>query len=280
MAYPLGPAGLCTLRATAHWHANLFVITRRGGGVPLRFSDLDRPIQWRGHTYIPTAGERFDEEQEATMAAGSAQFSGAISPRTITSVDIQRGVYDNARVDQFLVDWKRGKLYRHDLWFVDEISHEGGVWVAALTSSAAFLQASIGETYSTICPAVLGDGKCKKVVATVAMTVSSVTDVQIDFNQTTNTGIAQDWFRYGSIEWTAGNNRGSLSRVRSSTTAGNFKLSTPTRFPIRVGDTFVARPGCDGLATTCKDKFDNLANYRGNERQKNAKQLIVNRGSA
>lgn len=280
MAYPCGDSALSTLRVTAHWHANLFVVTRRGSDVPLRLSDHDRLIEFRGTTYYPTAGERYDEEQEASLAAGSAQFSGAISPKTITAVDIQRGVYDNARVDQFLVDWKRGKLYRHDLWFIDDMTHDGGVWSAVLTTSAQRLQATIGDTYSTICPAVLGDARCRAVVTSYAMAVSSVTDNQIDFNQTTNTALAANWFQYGSIEWTGGNNRGALSRVRSSATAGNFKLSTPTRFPIRVGDTFVARPGCDGLATTCKNKFANLPNYRGNERQKNAKQLILNRGSA
>lgn len=281
MSYPLGQGELCTLRgASAHWHCTLFRVARRGGGPPLRLSTLDRQFVWRGEIYIPTAGERYDQEFAAALEAGDSQLLGALSPETVTPVDILRGVYDSARVDQYEVDWKREKRYRHDVWYVDEMTHNGRVWSAKLSTAARFLQRARGEVYNTTCPAILGDGRCKKVVTTYALTVSAVTDVQLEFAYTPGVGttFGSMLFALGSIEWTSGNNRGSLSRVFSSTNVGGFQLSTPTRFPIRVGDTFKARPGCDGLATTCKNVHNNLENFQGNERQRNSKQLIVNRG--
>lgn len=280
MAYPLGAGELSTLRRQAHWRCQIFRVTRLGGGLPLLFTSSDRPQVYRGEVYRPTAGERYDEETEGAAAVGSAQLIGALSPTTITSLDILRGVYDNARVDAYEFDWRHGKRYRHDVWYIDELTHDGRTWSATLTTSAKFLQRTVGDIYSSLCPAVLGDQRCGATVTPVDMTVSAVLDSQLEFDQATTTSYATGWFRFGVVEWLSGSNVGTKQRVRASVQSGRFTLSFPTRFPIRVGDTFRATPGCDKLATTCRDKFANLLNYRGNERQKNSKQLILSRGTA
>ena len=280
MVYPLGIGELSTLRRRSHWHCTLFRVTRAGGGLPLLFTDSDRPQVYRGEVYRPTAGDRYDQETEGAVAVGSAQLVGALSPRTITSLDILRGVYDSARIDVYEFDWRLGKRYRHDLWYVDELTHDGRVWTATLTTSAKFLQRTVGDIYSSPCTAVLGDRRCGATVTSYDMTVATVADNSLEFTQTTNTSLTTGWFRFGSVEWLTGSNVGTKQRVRASVQTGLFTLSSPTRFPIRVGDTFRATPGCDKLATTCKNKFANLPNYRGNERQKNSKQLILSRGTA
>lgn len=280
MVYPLGIGELSTLRRRSHWHCDLFKVTRSGGGLPLLFTDSDRPQVYRGEVYTPTAGDRYDEETEGAAAVGSAQLVGALSPKTITSLDILRGVYDNARLDVYLFDWRNQKRYRHDLWYIDELTHDGRSWSATLTTSAKFLQRTVGDVYSSPCPAVLGDSRCGATVTKIDMTVATVTDDTLEFTQTTNTSLTTGWFRFGVVEWLTGSNVGTKQRVRASVQTGLFTLAFPTRFPIRVGDTFRATPGCDKLATTCKNKFGNLPNYRGNERQKNSKQLILSRGTA
>lgn len=283
MPYVLGEGELATLRKPSHWHCNLFKVTRAGGGLPLLFTDSDRPQVYRSETYLPTAGDRYDQETEGALSVGSAQLIGALSPRTITSLDILRGVFDNARLDVYVFDWRLGKRYRHDLWFIEELTHDGCVWSATLTTSAKAMQRTVGDVYSSLCPAVLGDSRCGATVTTVDMTVSSVSDNQLEFSQSTNTALATGWFRFGTVEWLTGANKGTKQRVRASvqgSPSGLFTLAFPTRFPIRVGDTFRATPGCDKLATTCKNKFGNLPRYRGNERQRNSKQLILSRGTA
>jgi uncharacterized phage protein (TIGR02218 family) len=281
MAYPLGSNELSTLRSSSHWHCDLYKVSRLGGGPPLRFSTLDRDLPHGGFVYVPTAGERYDEEIGASLASGDTQIVGALSPSTITPVDVQRGVYNDARVDQYKVDWRRPdkKPYLHRVWWIDELTHNGRAWTATLSSSARFLQSKRGVVYNSTCGAVLGDDRCRKVVVKFSGTVGDVIDPTLEF-ESDLTSVATGRLSLGSITWDTGNNRGTVTRIlANASTDGAVQLAVPTRFPIRTGDTFTAREGCDGLATTCKNVHDNLANYRGNERQKNAKQLILSRGT-
>jgi hypothetical protein len=48
----------------------------------------------------------------------------------------------------------------------------------------------------------------------------------------------------------------------------------PTLYPIVVGDTAILRVGCDGLFSTCRDKFDNALNFGGDPFAPSAQKLI------
>jgi uncharacterized phage protein (TIGR02218 family) len=276
MAFPLGAGELSTLRCMTHWHCDLYEIHRRDGGEPLRISTLDREVPYQGHTYKPTAGERSDEKSESGFASSDTELVGVIGPETITMVDLQRGVYNDAKIVQRIFDWSRGKRYRTNVWFVDEVVQDGLLWRAPLSSMARFLQQKKGDAYYAGCPAVFGDRRCRKVITTSSGTVTSVVDPQLEFGS--GVSASTNAFALGFVRWLTGNNKGTLCRVHSFA-SGTFGLSTPTRYHIRDGDTFEATPGCDGRATTCKNVHNNLANFRGNERQGNARKLIVNRGS-
>ncbi len=45
--------------------------------------------------------------------------------------------------------------------------------------------------------------------------------------------------------------------------ADTFELVLPMRNTIQVGDTYSVYPGCDKNWETCKTKFDNMMNFRG-----------------
>ena len=73
-----------------------------------------------------------------------------------------------------------------------------------------------------------------------------------------------DYFRDGEIEWTVGANAGVVSPVYQYTASTrNLVLLVPTPYPITTSDFGIIRPGCDGLVTTCRDKFNNVANFGG-----------------
>lgn len=57
---------------------------------------------------------------------------------------------------------------------------------------------------------------------------------------------------------------------------GTRKLTLlfPTPFPIVVGDSGIVTVGCDGLKTTCKDKFDNLDNFGGDAEAPSAGKVV------
>lgn len=73
-------------------------------------------------------------------------------------------------------------------------------------------------------------------------------------------------FKYGKVKWLSGNNKGYEMEVYSDTFVDperNIKLFLPTDLNIISGDKFYIYPGCDKSLETCKNKFNNVINYRG-----------------
>ena len=67
---------------------------------------------------------------------------------------------------------------------------------------------------------------------------------------------ADDYFRDGEVEWTTGDNAGTISPVVGyDKDTRRITLLLPTPFPIAIGDHMLIRAGCDGLPGTCRDKF-------------------------
>jgi uncharacterized phage protein (TIGR02218 family) len=76
-----------------------------------------------------------------------------------------------------------------------------------------------------------------------------------------------DWFNFGAIRWTSGNNVGRVAEIKDWVQTG-ATLSLYLDMPrvIQVGDEFAIYPGCSkSFAATdgCQAKFDNALNFRG-----------------
>jgi len=81
-----------------------------------------------------------------------------------------------------------------------------------------------------------------------------------------DTGLTEagDWFRFGLVAWTGGDNDGLSMPVREHLAGGWVTLREPMPFPIRIGDTFTIQVGCSKrLSEDCKAKFDNVKNFDG-----------------
>lgn len=79
-------------------------------------------------------------------------------------------------------------------------------------------------------------------------------------------------YETGLIEWVSGQNAGRKNVVRNYTPEisspslirPTFKLYFPTAFPIEIGDAFYyTRPCAKRMEEDCRDKFDNVINFRG-----------------
>lgn len=93
-------------------------------------------------------------------------------------------------------------------------------------------------------------------------TVTAVTNKRT-FVDTARTE-ATDVFLGGLLTWTSGNNAGLSMEVKSWTNGTQtFVLMLPMRATIQVGDAYSVYPGCAKDVTTCKTKFNNVYNYRG-----------------
>jgi hypothetical protein len=76
--------------------------------------------------------------------------------------------------------------------------------------------------------------------------------------------LAAQWFTGGVLTWVAGPNAGRSVEVKTwNSGTGQFELYLPVGYAIEAGHEFTIAPGCDKRFTTCKTKFANQLNYRG-----------------
>lgn len=118
------------------------------------------------------------------------------------------------------------------------------------------------------CIAILGDSRCKKATAsfeTAASMLSVTSGVgEVDVSAA---GFAAGYFRFGYAERTVAGNTQRIG-IADSYALGSGNLGVLFASPIvpavtgaEAGWKFYA--GCDGFFSTCKDKFNNVVNFRG-----------------
>ena len=103
---------------------------------------------------------------------------------------------------------------------------------------------------------------------TRSATVSSVVDRSIFGISVDEDRDVTGWFSGGLVEFLTGNNSGFRMEVKSwaktGSDAGLVVLYLPVPFSISVSDTLLIHPGCfKRLLDDCRDKFDNVPNFRG-----------------
>ena len=243
----------------------------RADGVVLGFTDHDRALVIDGVRHAPETGLSAGALDLATgLAADNGEVLGALSAEAITEEDIAAGLYDGARVRQFLVDWTRPDL-RVGMFTgrVGEIRRGDGAFEAELRSLVDDLNRPVGRALARDCDAVLGDARCGVDLGDPAWRgVGTVAAVGGD-GQLTVTGLAghaPGWFAGGALHWTGGANAGGRAPVARDVMQGAARvlgLRLTTAFPVAAGDTFEITAGCDRRAETCRGRFANFLNFRG-----------------
>lgn len=237
----------------------------RADGVVMGFTDLDQSLAIGGVTYLPASGfSRSAWSQRADLAVGNAEIGAILDSSVITEADLLGGRYDNALVEQFMVNW--ADLTQGTLLIgygrIGNVRKGTGAFTAEVRGLSQNLQQTIGERYSRFCRADLGDTRCGVNVATytVTGTVTAVTSNQVF----TDSGRAEaaGYFNYGLLTWTGGNNVGLKMEVKTFA-SGVITLFDAMAKPVQVGDTYSVYAGCDKLFATCKNKFANAVNFRG-----------------
>ncbi len=72
------------------------------------------------------------------------------------------------------------------------------------------------------------------------------------------------YFAGGLVEWKSGLNVNRAMEIKSySPATGDLQLFLGMPLPIAVGDRFYWQPGCDKTRETCRYRFNNMANFRG-----------------
>lgn len=237
----------------------------RTDGVIKTYTDCDRDILYATHTYLSIVGFTPSSiESKDDFSVDNVDVAGVLETGYITAPDLMAGLYDFAEVEIFQVNYldltqdrmmlRRGKL--------GEVRLQKDTFVAELRGLSELMQQHIGQLFSPSCRAILGDARCTVNMAsfTFAGTVNAVTSSMI-FTANALTQAA-GYFTGGEVRWLTGANAG-LKREIKEFANKQIILALPMPYAIANGDTFNALAGCDKLFPTCKAKFNNAANFRG-----------------
>lgn len=251
--------------------ARCWRVERRDGAV-FGFTDHDRRLSFLGTDYKPETGfTRSETESRLGLAIDTMEVEGALSAAEITEDDIALGLWDDAEVEIWTVDWDNtanrvlnrkgnlGELVRGDVAFMAE-----------LRSMSHRLNQERGRTYQRLCDAVVGDSRCGIDLSTVDFlgtgTVLAAEDRRfVDVSGLA--GFADGLFAQGLLTWTSGANAGVSVELRRHALelsgAVRLELWQKAARPIEVGDEFSVTAGCNKTFEMCIARFANAANFRG-----------------
>ncbi|MEW6459614.1 MAG: phage BR0599 family protein [Pseudomonadota bacterium] len=116
------------------------------------------------------------------------------------------------------------------------------------------------DTFSRTCTTTLGSPQCKVDLNPhrVDAVIQSLTGAAISSGAVA--AFPDGWFTAGWVEWSIG--QGEYDRRTIERHAGSVLTLMGGTFALSGGQSIRVYPGCDFLAATCRDKFDNLPNMR------------------
>jgi len=245
-------------------------LTRRDG-TRLGFTDHDHDVTFDGTTFEAAAGFTASEMRDSVgLSVDNLEVTSALSSDRLSERDLAAGVYDDARVEIFRVNWsavEQRVLMR--VGSLGEVRRAGLTFAAEVRGLAHYLQQPKGRLYQFTCDADLGDARCKILLSDPLYRGEGEIAGVASARQFTAAGLddfASDWFSRGLLTFTSGAADGQAIEVRTHTKTGSVvtvELWAPARGPLQTGQTFVVTAGCDKHLTTCKAKFANSANFRG-----------------
>jgi hypothetical protein len=137
-------------------------IVTRTDGTRLGFTDHDRDLVVDEVVCRAASGwTNGAAEGAAGLAAGSLAIGGVLDGEAVDEAEVAAGLWDQARVELWRVDWRRSDLrVRLGVGRLGRIRRDGEGFVAELEGPMAALERVVGRTYGRLCDAVLGDARC------------------------------------------------------------------------------------------------------------------------
>ncbi|MGE4486375.1 MAG: DUF2163 domain-containing protein [Synergistaceae bacterium] len=145
----------------------------RMDGTAYYFTDHDQDILYLGNNYKSASGyDRSAIANDSSLAVDNLDILGILDNEAITEEDLRNGLFDYARVEVFMVNWldlTMGEL-RNRAGRLGEVTvSHNGTYSAELRGMSQALSQRIGELYSSMCRADLGDNRCKVVLLVLTM---------------------------------------------------------------------------------------------------------------
>jgi uncharacterized phage protein (TIGR02218 family) len=243
----------------------------RADDVILGFTDHDEDLVFDGVTYRAASGFTASSiDQSLGLNVDGLEVQGALIDEALSEDGLAAGLFDNARITLFLVDWRetddRIILFAGS---IGEVSRGEVQFSAEIRGLAHALNQPRGRLYQRGCDAVLGDGRCGIDITGNQYhgngTVIHVSDSRA-FRASGLGSFTSGWFSRGRLEWATGANAGALMEVKVHDLVSGeavIELWEPMAGEITTGDAFSVTAGCDKSWKTCQERFGNGVNFRG-----------------
>ncbi len=244
---------------------------RRNDGLVLGFTDHDRPISLDGLACEPASGfEGTEMEASVGLNVDNLDVLGALDSSHLNEADLAAGLFDNAEVEIWLVNWRnveeRLLLRKGNL---GEVTRAENAFTAEIRGLAHKLNQPRGRVFQYGCDTDVGSARCRVDLEAAVYrgtgSVASVVDNRV-FHASGLAGFAAGWFSLGSVRWTTGANAGRSMEIKTHDLEGSVAaigLWQPMSEAIMPGDQFTIRAGCDKQFSTCRSKYNNGLNFQG-----------------
>lgn len=245
-------------------------ITRADGAI-YGFTDHDADLIFGGTTFESETGLIASEiRQSADLAVDAQDAEGILTSDRINETDISDGLWDNADVEVWRVNWSNpAERALRRRGSIGQIRRGRVSFVAEVRSLTHILGQTVGRNFQGTCDAELGDARCGiDLELSIYKGTGEVATIRDDrtFTATGLGSYSTGWFSSGFVEWTSGANAGRRTEVAVHTNdvggVAVVLLDLPVR-PVAIGDDFLIRAGCDKQIATCAAKFANVPNFRG-----------------
>jgi uncharacterized phage protein (TIGR02218 family) len=260
-------------------------LVEKSNGTVIRGTEHDRdivvtaagspPINLSGRYYARANITGSDTRLSADLSADNMEVDGATDGDVdVTVAEMEAGVMDNAPVTIFLLNWRDPSagqviLLRGRLGALSRDSD--GRYRVEVRGLGQLLAQNVGQTYADRCNVVrFGDARCKFNTASitgdgVVSTVASRKAFAVAFGSPTP-AFPATLPAGGEVHFTSGENSGFAREVKTATYVADVlsvELYEELPAELEVGDSVSFTPGCDRRYETCRDLYDNLANFRG-----------------
>lgn len=254
----------------------------RTDGVEFYFTTHDEDILFPAgspqSTYLARGGfSKSAIGNQAGMNVDDLEVTAFFSDDSITVEELRAGKFDGAQVYVSAVNYANiaaGSVALRRGWIGECIATPEGLFKAELRGLTQKLQSAYGQIYGPECRADLGDSRCQVNLAalTQSVTLTTVIDRRI-FVVSGLTNQAADYWLGGLFTFTSGPNAGrSMEIVQfgagspasgSPFAAPQVTLYLPLGYVPEVGNTGTMSPGCNKTTAMCKERFNNILNFRG-----------------
>ena len=193
----------------------------------------------------------------------NVEIAGVMTSAAIAEADLDAGRWNGALLYISIIDWEQPDAEPLPLICGEfgEIVRSGDSFTVEILGNTTFLDEPIAPLTSPTCRAEFGDRQCKLSLhrhqREGQITEISGEEVRID----TVDGAAAD-FAFGSLGFLEGPNCG-LSYAIIDGEGNGFRLADKPAQSAALGTRVLLTEGCNKNFSTCRDRFANSVNFRG-----------------